>query len=106
LTCVGPSPGIDAGAVSRDRKKKTPPKGGVLSTSALVGVLAGLLTGLLRLLRRLLARLLAWLLTRLLTRLLARLLSLLLIRLIRLAALLRLAFVVLVHVNLQKIAET
>jgi hypothetical protein len=63
--------------------------GGVRSNSALVRVLAGLLTGLLGLL-------LAWLL--------AGLLTLLLIRLIRLAALLRLALVVLFHVNLQKIA--
>ena len=38
--------------------------------------------------------------------LLAGLLTLLLIRLVRLAALLRLALVVLFHINLQKIAET
>jgi hypothetical protein len=69
------------------RKKKTPPNGGALSNSALVRVLAGLLTGLLRLL-------LAWLL--------ARLLTLLLTWLIRLAALLRLALIVLFHESLQK----
>ena len=65
---------------------------GLFSNSALVRVLAGLLTGLLRLL------LLAWLL--------AGLLTLLLTWLTRLAALLRLALVVLFHVNLQKIAKT
>lgn len=64
---------------------------GLSSNSALVRVLAGLLTGLLRLL-------LPWLLTGLLT--------LLLIGLIRLPALLRLAFVVVFHANLQKISET
>jgi hypothetical protein len=65
---------------------------GALSNSALIRVLlARLLTGLLRLL-------LPWLL--------AGLLTLLLIRLVRLAALLRLALVVLFHINLQKIAET
>jgi hypothetical protein len=70
---------------------RTPRNGGALSNSALVRVLAGLLSGLLRLL-------LPWLL--------AGLLTLLLIRLVRLAALLRLALVVLFHINLQKIAET
>jgi hypothetical protein len=73
------------------RKKRTPPNGGALSNSALVRVLAGLLS-------RLLCLLLPWLL--------ARLLALLLIWLIRLAALLRLALVVFLHVNLQKITET
>jgi hypothetical protein len=62
-----------------------------LSNSALVRVLAGLLSRLLRLL-------LPWLL--------AGLLTLLLIRLNRLAALLRLAPVVLFHINPRKIAET
>jgi hypothetical protein len=69
------------------RETRTPPNGGALSNSALVRVLAGLLTGLLRLL-------LPWLLTGLLT--------LLLVRLVRLAALLRLALVVLVHVKSPK----
>jgi hypothetical protein len=69
-------------------EKRTPPRGGALVNSALIGVLAGLLT---------------WLL--LLPRLLAGLLTLLLVRLIRLGALLRLALVVLIHVNLQKLLK-
>jgi hypothetical protein len=64
---------------------------GFSSKLALVRVLSRLLTGLLRLLR--------------LHRLLSGLLALLLTRLISLAALLRLALVVIVHVNLQKFAE-
>jgi hypothetical protein len=65
---------------------------GLSSNSALVRVLAGLLAGLLLSLLRL-------------RRLLTGLLTLLLARLVGLAALLRLALVVLIHVNLQKLLK-
>jgi hypothetical protein len=87
--CAGLAFGLGIAGSARCETREPRRMGGVRSNSALVRVLAGLLTGLLGLL-------LAWLL--------AGLLTLLLIRLIRLAALLRLALVVLFHVNLQKIA--
>jgi hypothetical protein len=71
---------------------------GSLSKSALADVLARLFAGLLALLSGVMAGLLT-----LLSRLLARLLLTLLPRFVALSALLRLALVVLVHLNLQKL---
>jgi hypothetical protein len=72
--------------------------GGVPSKSALIFALAGLLSGLLRLLPRVLAGLLALLTLALLT-------LALLPRLVALPTLLRLAFVVLIHVNSPKLPK-
>jgi hypothetical protein len=70
-----------------DLKTRTPPSGGVLSNSGLARVLAGLLSRLLRLL-------LPWFLAGLLTLLAWR---------VVLTALLRLAFVVLIHSHSPKV---
>jgi hypothetical protein len=75
-------------------ENRTPPIGGVLSKSAFAAALGGLFAGLLRLLARALAGL------TLLARLLAGLLTLL-ARLVALPALLLLALVILIHINLQ-----
>jgi hypothetical protein len=81
-----------SGSLQNDLKTRTSPSGAVLSNSGLAGVLAGLLG---RLLRLLLPRVLAGLLT-----LLAWLVVFVLT-----AALLRLAFVVLIHLKSPKVVE-